>query len=99
MSRIKTLAAVVVMLAVAGDAFAISEMELREKWSKSIVGVKKGACKDEPKSVHKKMDYAAMLVIHNEVDEASESLKTAAETAGSEKCRAGIRDNMTAPVK
>ncbi len=93
----KFLAAVTVVVFLSTQAFAISDMDIRDRWAKSITAVKNGVCKDEAESVRQELDYAATMLIHGEYDETRGSLKGALEEAKSEKCKKAIQENETAP--
>lgn len=87
-----------VALFLAGHAWGASEIELREKWVQMIVSVKKGVCADEnSKNVVKKLDYAATLIMHNELEEARTILKKAGRGAKSAGCSEAISKSMRPP--
>jgi cell division septum initiation protein DivIVA len=68
-------------------AFALSDLEIREKRSAEINAVKKTACADEAPDILKRIEYSAALVFHNELEEARSSLSSAMEQAKSQSCK------------
>ncbi|MGK7346081.1 MAG: hypothetical protein ACNS63_09770 [Candidatus Nitrospinota bacterium M3_3B_026] len=84
-------------LSVSGTAMAFGDMELREKWAQSIVTVKKTECGGENKDVAKLLDYAAILITHNEIGEAKDVLKKAAAKALSSACSEKITGSASSP--
>jgi len=94
----KWLIAVLVVFTLATSAEAMSEMQIKEKWSGSLVAVKKEICKDEVKRmVLNKLDYAAVLIMHNEIEEAKTAIKQAASNAKSADCVKAIEKNINPP--
>jgi hypothetical protein len=88
-------ASLLAIIMMAGSwAFALSELELRQQWSDSIVETAKGVCKGESKKALKKLNYAAILVIHNEVEEARQVLEMASGKVMDKKCQAAIVENI-----
>ncbi len=82
----------------AGAAWGFSDLELREKWSQFVVNVKNSACSDENKRrVVKKLDYAAVLIMHNEVEEAKAVMNKAADAAESARCKKAISKGIRPP--
>lgn len=88
--------AAVAALSLPGVSAAFSDMEIREKWVESVVTIKKIDCKDEGKSVAKLLDYAAILIAHNEIGEAKDVLKKAAVEARSPACSNRITESASA---
>jgi len=81
-------------VACATSAFAMSDIEIRDNWSKAIVAVKKNECAGESKKVHKLMDYAAILIVHNETEEAGDVLLKAAGESESKACGEAIKSKL-----
>jgi hypothetical protein len=75
------------VLVSSGVALALSDLENREKRSSSINSARKNDCVEENVEVRKLLDYAAALVFHNETEEASATLMTAAKQSKSPACR------------
>ncbi len=90
--------AVLVVFTLATGAEAMSEMKIKEQWSGSLVEVKKGICKSEGKrKVLNKLDYAAVLIMHNELEEAKNVVRQAASNAKSDDCVKAIEKNINPP--
>lgn len=89
---------VLILFFSANTAMALSELETRDIWSRSVDGAAKGVCKGEDKrNVVKKLGYAAVLIVHNEVDEAKSVLKGARDAARSKECKKAIEINFAPP--
>ncbi len=91
------LVAAALIIFLSAQAFAISDMDIRDNWAKSITVIKNGECKNEAEFVRQELDYAATMLLHGEFDETRASLKGALEEAKSEKCKKAIQKNKTAP--
>lgn len=94
--KLLNLAAFAVLLTFPFIAAAFSDVELRERWSKSVSSVKKTECKDEPKQVHKLLDYASILIIHGEIEEARATLERAKGETKSGACGEAIDKELSA---
>ncbi len=77
-----------------GSAMA-GELEIREEKAQAIVQIKENECGVEKnKRVGKKLDYAAILIMHNELDEAREVLQMVHDKADSEGCQMAVADYL-----
>jgi hypothetical protein len=93
----RILLSIVLIIAHAGGAFALSEMDIRNNWAKSIISANKGECKDESDSVHEYLDLAATLIIHGEYEDVREELRKAGGKAVADACKKAIMTNETPP--
>jgi len=87
----KLVATLTLVLALAPSAAFAGEMELRDKWSRSISAAQKGECKKESKIVHENLDLAAALIFHGEYEDAREALSKAGANAKSRLCREAVK--------
>jgi hypothetical protein len=71
-------------------AFGLSDLDMREKRSSAINSARKNDCREENAEVRKLIDYAAALVFHNETEEASATLLTAAKLSKTPACREAL---------
>jgi len=95
---VKTSIAAALALCVAGSAWASADLELRHRWADALVAVKKGVCKGEDaRRVVNKIDYAAVLIVHNELAEAREVLAAAAGSAKTGACKKAVEKNLKPP--
>ncbi|MFQ5432218.1 MAG: hypothetical protein ACE5EN_06895 [Nitrospinota bacterium] len=78
------------LLLISGQVYAMSDMEIRDKWSKSIAAVKKQECKNESKSLKQHLDMAAALIFHGEYGDARNALKKAGNEAKIKACKSAI---------
>lgn len=86
--NLKTIVLCAVMAAPAvTPAFALSDLEIREKRSAEISAVKKSTCAEETPDILKLIDYSAALIFHNELEEAKGSLSSAMAQAKSQLCK------------
>ncbi len=84
------------LILVAGDIAQAGEVELREKWSQLVAGIRIGECADEDKRlVLKKLNYAAVLIMHNEIDEALTVMERAKDASKSASCAIAIKNGMS----
>jgi len=67
------------------------ETERLDKWANKVIAIKKGECANDLKKVRKLLDYAAILIAHNETGEASEVLGNALRRAKSDICKTAIK--------
>ena len=90
--KFKPWAVVLFMAAVLipGNAFGLSDLEVREKRSAIINSARKNDCGAQDVEVHKLIDYAAALVFHNETEEAKATLLTAANQSKTAACKQAL---------
>ncbi|MDH5509863.1 MAG: hypothetical protein OEZ32_05845 [Nitrospinota bacterium] len=90
-----TLALLALLIPYPTDALAQSREEL-DKWAQKLLDIRNIECKNEhKKKVRGKIEYAAILLAHSEVDEAESSVAKAAANANDAKCREALIDNGT----
>ncbi|MDH5639554.1 MAG: hypothetical protein OEZ04_13795 [Nitrospinota bacterium] len=77
------------------NAQAQSREEL-DKWAQKLVDIRNNECKNEhKKKVRGKIEYAAILLAHSEVEEAESSVAKAVANANEAACRDALKANGT----
>ena len=76
---------------------AQSDVEIRERWAKAVAETRTEACSEENEPIRRSIDYAAVLIAHNEIEEAREILAGAARKARSPACGETLRKLLTPP--
>ncbi|MDH5478837.1 MAG: hypothetical protein OEY50_10940 [Nitrospinota bacterium] len=93
LSRVALFALIVGALFSGANASAQSREEL-DKWIQILVDIRNNQCKSEHKNkVRGKIEYAAVLLAHSEIEEAEMSLAKAASKAQDSGCRDAITKN------
>lgn len=90
----------ILFLALAGTAAgqsAQSDVEIRERWAKAIAAARTEACAEESESIRKSIDYAAVLIVHGEIEESKEVLAKTADRAVVPACRQALLRLTTPP--
>jgi len=93
----KNAAAVALFAAlISGAAAQAQSREELEKWARRLVEIRNNECKDEDKrKVRGKIEYAAVLLAHSEVEEAEVSITKAAGAASGSSCREALTANAS----
>lgn len=74
-----------------------SDMEIRERWAKAVALARTEACAEEGEPILKSIGYAAVLIVHGEIEEAKEILAGAARKSRSPVCEETLRKLLTPP--
>jgi hypothetical protein len=87
---LKTVLFTAAVLVSSDVAFGFSDLEMREKRSSTINSARKNDCVEETVELRKLIDYSAVLVFHNETEEAKATLLTAARQSKTPACRQAL---------